>query len=129
MPNPVSPIPASAPKGSPSPDASGAPAAGSVQFVLFASAVTAIGGFLFGYDTAVINGANTYLQNYFALDSQRDAMWIGLATAAAIYGCVPGALFAGFFSDKFGRRRVLFFCAILFALSAVLSALPKTLSQ
>ena len=41
------------------------PPQGSFQFVLFASAVTAIGGFLFGYDTAVINGANTYLQSSF----------------------------------------------------------------
>lgn len=102
---------------------------GSLRFVLFASAVTAIGAFLFGYDTAVINGANTYLQTHFHLDSQRDAAWIGLATAAAIYGCIPGSMFAGFFSDKFGRRRVLFFCAILYALSAVLSAIPQTLAQ
>ena len=108
---------------------SGSQAGGSIPFVLFASAVTAIGGFLFGYDTAVINGANTYLQSHFALDPERDSMWIGLATASAIYGCVPGAMFAGFFSDKFGRRRVLFFCAILFALSAILSAIPQTFSQ
>ena len=129
MPNPVSPKTSSGGASNPPPDRSAGPAKGSIQFVLFASAVTAIGGFLFGYDTAVINGANTYLQSYFGLDPQRDAMWIGLATAAAIYGCVPGALFAGFFSDKFGRRRVLFFCAILFAVSAILSALPRTLTQ
>jgi MFS transporter, SP family, arabinose:H+ symporter len=106
-----------------------AAAQGSLLFVIFASAVTAIGGFLFGYDTAVINGANTYLQAHFALDPNKDAVWIGLATAAAIYGCVPGAIFAGFFSDKLGRRRVLFFCAILYALSAILSAIPQTLGQ
>jgi SP family arabinose:H+ symporter-like MFS transporter len=102
---------------------------GSILFVLFASAVTAIGGFLFGYDTAVINGANTYLQSHFALDPEKDSLWIGMATASAIYGCVPGAMFAGFFSDKFGRRRVLFFCAILFTLSAILSAIPQNFSQ
>jgi SP family arabinose:H+ symporter-like MFS transporter len=102
---------------------------GSLRFVLFASAVTAIGAFLFGYDTAVINGANTYLQAHFNLDPQKDSAWIGLATAAAIYGCIPGSMFAGFFSDKFGRRRVLFFCALLYALSAVLSAIPQTLTQ
>jgi MFS transporter, SP family, arabinose:H+ symporter len=99
------------------------------QFVVFASAVTAIGAFLFGYDTAVINGANTYLQAHFALDPDKDAAWIGLATASAIYGCVPGAALAGFFSDRFGRRRVLFFCAILYALSAILSAIPQTFGQ
>ena len=102
---------------------------GSLKFVLFASAVTAIGAFLFGYDTAVINGANTYLQAHFNLDPQRDAVWIGLATASAIYGCIPGSMFAGFFSDRFGRRRVLFFCALLYALSAVLSAIPQTFAQ
>lgn len=102
---------------------------GASQFVIFASAVTAIGAFLFGYDTAVINGANTYLQAHFALDADKDAFWIGLATASAIYGCVPGAILAGFFSDKFGRRRALFFCAVLYALSAIFSALPQTLGQ
>jgi MFS transporter, SP family, arabinose:H+ symporter len=105
------------------------PVEGSFQFVLFASAVTAIGGFLFGYDTAVINGANTYLQAHFALDATRDAMLIGLATASAIVGCIPGAMSAGFISDKFGRRRVLFFCAILYAVSAILSAIPQSFGQ
>jgi len=105
------------------------PEHGSFGFVAFASAVTALGGFLFGYDTAVINGANTYLQTHFALDPQRDSGLIGLATAAAIYGCLPGSMFAGFFSDRYGRRRVLFFCALLYALSAVLSAIPQTFAQ
>jgi sugar porter (SP) family MFS transporter len=99
---------------------------GSLLFVLFASAVTAIGGFLFGYDTAVINGANTYLQTHFALDPKKDALLIGLATASAIIGCIPGAMSAGFISDRFGRRKVLFFCAILYAASALLSAIPRT---
>jgi MFS family permease len=72
----------------------------SLGFVLFASAVTAIGGFLFGYDTAVINGANTFLQQHFELDAGRDAVLIGLATSAAIIGCIPGAMSAGFISDR-----------------------------
>jgi SP family arabinose:H+ symporter-like MFS transporter len=105
------------------------PAKGSFRFVLFASAVTAIGGFLFGYDTAVINGANTYLQAHFGLDGTRDALLIGLATASAIVGCIPGAMSAGFVSDRFGRRRVLFFCAILYAVSAILSAIPQSFGQ
>jgi MFS transporter, SP family, arabinose:H+ symporter len=102
---------------------------GSFQFVLFASSVAAIGGFLFGYDTAVINGANTYLQSHFSLDPRNDTLLIGLATASAIIGCVPGAMSAGFISDRFGRRRVLFFCAILYALSAILSAIPRSFGQ
>jgi SP family arabinose:H+ symporter-like MFS transporter len=111
------------------PPSSTSQAPGALKFVVFASAVTAIGAFLFGYDTAVINGANTCLQTHFALDPNKDAVWIGLVTASAIYGCVPGAIFAGFFSDKFGRRRVLFFCALLYGLSAIFSAIPQTLGQ
>jgi MFS transporter, SP family, arabinose:H+ symporter len=102
---------------------------GSMRLVIFATAVTAIGGFLFGYDTAVINGANSFLQSHFALDPQRDSSLIGLATASAILGCLPGAMCAGFISDRFGRRRMLFFCAILYALAGILSALPQTFAQ
>lgn len=101
----------------------------SPRLVIFATAVAAIGGFLFGYDTAVINGANSLLQKHFALDPQRDSILIGLATASAILGCIPGAMGAGFVSDRFGRRRVLFFCAILYALAGILSAIPQTFIQ
>jgi SP family arabinose:H+ symporter-like MFS transporter len=102
---------------------------GSLRFVVFATAVTAIGGFLFGCDTAVINGANSLLQTHFKLDPQQDSFLIGLATASAIIGCIPGAMCAGFISDRFGRRRMLFFCAILYALSGILSAIPQTFGQ
>jgi SP family arabinose:H+ symporter-like MFS transporter len=101
----------------------------SMSFVVFATSVTAIGGFLFGYDTAVINGANSFLQNHFAIDPQRDSFLMGLATASAILGCIPGAMCAGFISDRFGRRRMLFFCAVLFGLAGILSAIPQTFGQ
>ena len=84
--------------------------------------VTALGGFLFGYDTAVINGANQYLKAHFSLDSVNE----GFAGASAILGCIPGAMFAGFLSDKFGRKKVLFLCAVLYAVSGLLSAIPRT---
>ena len=93
-----------------------------VGFVVFCAAVTGIGGFLFGYDTAVINGANSLLQKNFHLDIEEDAFLIGLATSSAIIGCIVGAMSAGFISDRFGRRKVLFFCAILYAASGVLCA-------
>jgi MFS transporter, SP family, arabinose:H+ symporter len=98
-------------------------------FVVFCAAVTGIGGFLFGYDTAVINGANTFLQKQFQFDKDRDSLLIGLATSAVIVGCIPGAMLAGFFSDRFGRRRILFLCAILYAASGVLSAIPQEMWQ
>jgi SP family arabinose:H+ symporter-like MFS transporter len=98
---------------------------GSLWFVLFATAVTAIGGFLFGYDTAVINGANTYLKAHMQLNAAQE----GMAGASAILGCIPGAMFAGFLSDRFGRKRLLFACALLYAVSGLLSAIPRTFEQ
>jgi SP family arabinose:H+ symporter-like MFS transporter len=96
--------------------------ASALRFVLFASGVTAIGGFLFGYDTAVINGANSYIKELWDLKPA----WEGTATASMLLGCIPGAMFAGFLSDRFGRKRLLFLCAILYAVSGVLSAFPPT---
>ena len=97
----------------------------SVRFVLFATGVTAIGGFLFGYDTAVINGAISYLKLHLHLNAAQE----GMAGASAIAGCIPGAMFAGFLSDRFGRRKMLFLCALLYAVSGLLSAIPNTLEQ
>lgn len=100
-------------------------ASASVGFVLFATGVTAIGGFLFGYDTAVINGANSYLKAHLHLNPAQE----GIAGASAILGCIPGAMFAGYLSDRFGRKRMLFLCAFLYAVSGVLSALPRAFEQ
>jgi MFS family permease len=85
--------------------------------------VAATGGFLFGYETAVINGANQYLKAHFGLLSPAQE---GIPSASAILGRIPGAMAAGFLSDRFGRRKVLFLCAVLYAVSGVLSALPRT---
>ena len=101
------------------------PLASSARFVLFATGVTAIGGFLFGYDTAVINGANSYLKACMHLNPAQE----GIAGASAILGCIPGAMFAGFLSDRFGRRKLLFLCALLYAVSGLLSAIPRTFDE
>lgn len=101
------------------------PPESSLRFVFFAAGVTAIGGFLFGYDTAVINGANSYLKAHMQLTPTQE----GLAGASAILGCIPGAMFAGFLSDRFGRKKLLFGCALLYAVSGVLSAIPNTFGQ
>jgi SP family arabinose:H+ symporter-like MFS transporter len=96
-----------------------------MRYLYSVTSVAALGGLLFGYDTAVISGAIGYLRVKFELT---DAM-TGFAASAAIWGCVFGVLVAGVFSDRFGRKRALLASAVLFAVSAVGSAVPETLTQ
>lgn len=93
--------------------------------LVLVACVALAGGFLFGYDTAVINGANQFLKAFFHLTSFQE----GIAGASAILGCIPGAMFAGFLSDSYGRRKVLFVCGILYAISGILSAVPNNFSE
>ncbi|KPL25052.1 MAG: MFS transporter [Phycisphaerae bacterium SM1_79] len=86
--------------------------------------VAALGGLLFGYDTGVINGAIGPLKAHFALD----AKWEGWATGCALLGCAIGAALAGVLSDWLGRKKVLILSAILFFISAVGTALPRSIT-
>ena len=72
--------------------------------------VAALGGPLFGYDTAVIAGAIGYLKEHFDLSSFAE----GSAAGCALVGCAVGAGFAGFLSDRFGRKKVLILAALAF---------------
>ncbi len=96
-----------------------------LKYIYLISIAAALGGFLFGYDTAVIAGAIGSLQTKFELS----AAMTGWAASAAIWGCVFGAASAGFISDKYGRKRVLLVTAVLFAISAIGSAIPENLTQ
>ncbi len=93
--------------------------------VYFLTAVAALGGLLFGYDTAVISGAIGFLKIKFQLS----AAMTGWAASSAIIGCIFGAMFAGWASDRFGRKKVLLLTAILFAISAIGAAFPSNLMQ
>lgn len=97
----------------------------STEYVYFISIVAAIGGLLFGYDTAVIAGAIGYLQTKFDLTPALT----GWAASSAIWGCVVGALLAGVASDVLGRKKVLILTAVLFAISAIGSAIPDNLTH
>jgi sugar porter (SP) family MFS transporter len=88
------------------------------------SLIVALGGFLFGYDTAVISGVEQSIQKLFNLDS----FWHGFAIASALIGTVIGALSAGKPADKYGRKFVLFIVAFLYAISAVGSAMANNLT-
>ena len=101
------------------------PGASGVRYVYFITAVAALGGLLFGYDTAVIAGAIGSIETKFQLTPALT----GWAASSAIWGCVFGAMFAGFLSDRLGRKKVLLVTAVLFAISAIGSALPNNLTQ
>src|SRR5437773_9962734 len=76
---------------------------GSARSVYLPAMVAAIGGLLFGFDTAVINGAIVFIKQQFGLsDSQTE-----IAASSLLLGCVVGASVAAFTSDRFGRKRVL----------------------
>lgn len=85
------------------------------KYTILIAAVAAMGGLLFGFDTAVIAGTLPSLKPYFAL-SNAD---IGLVVAAASIGCIPGALFAGQLADGYGRKKMLLLTAILFLVAAI----------
>ncbi|MFF5206938.1 sugar porter family MFS transporter [Streptosporangium sp. NPDC000396] len=88
--------------------------------VVFITAAAAIGGFLFGYDSAVINGAVTGIQKHFAVGPVR----IGIVVAIALLGSALGAWIAGNLADHWGRTRTMQVAAIVFAVSSIGQALP-----
>ncbi len=90
-------------------------------YVFYASIVAALGGFLFGFDTAVISGAEKSIQVLFQLSG----FWHGLTVAMALIGTVIGALLAGKPADVFGRKQALIIIAILYMISALGSALTS----
>jgi SP family xylose:H+ symportor-like MFS transporter len=89
------------------------------------SLVAALGGMLFGYDTAVISGAIDFMEAHFDLS----AVGKGWAASCTLLGCGLGAGLAGGLSDRWGRRKVLLLAAVLFVVSAVGTALPRNLTQ
>lgn len=98
---------------------------GSLSFVYLVSLVAAVGGLLFGYDTAVISGAIGFMKSQFRLDAARE----GFVASSALIGCVLGAFVAGTLSDRFGRKKVLFLSGVFFAVSALGAALPRNIAE
>ncbi len=94
-------------------------------YVLSVTLVAAIGGLIFGFDTAIVAGATRYMKEQFSLDSLQE----GWAVAVVLVGCMFGAGLAGPISDRIGRRRFMLVSAVLFLVSAVGCALPRTISE
>ncbi|MFQ3276189.1 MAG: SP family sugar:H+ symporter-like MFS transporter [Colwellia sp.] len=97
----------------------------SFLYVLFISCVAAIGGFLFGFDSGVINGTVTALGNAFNASDVAS----GFNVASVLLGCALGALMAGPISDRFGRKPIMIITAIIFAISAFGSGISSSSAE
>ena len=84
-------------------------------YVAFLSLVAAIGGILFGYDTAVISGTISGVAAQFSLDAMQQGWFVG----CALVGSIGGVAVAGVLSDRFGRKLTMLLSAVLFTVSAV----------
>ncbi len=94
-------------------------------YLIFLSVVAALGGFLFGYDTAVISGTIARVTQLFQLDTLQQGWYVG----CALVGSIVGVLFAGILSDKLGRKLTMVISAVLFSTSALGCALCADFSQ
>ncbi len=94
-------------------------------YLIFLSVVAALGGFLFGYDTAVISGTIAQVTQLFQLDALQQGWYVG----CALVGSIIGVLFAGILSDKLGRKLTMVISAILFSASALGCALCTDFMQ
>ena len=92
------------------------------NYILFIALSAALGGLLFGYDTAVISGAIGNLTNFFHLSPLEK----GWAISCALMGCFIGALVSNILSTNYGRKATMIIAALLFIISAIGTALPNT---
>jgi SP family xylose:H+ symportor-like MFS transporter len=95
------------------------------NYILFIALSAALGGLLFGYDTAVISGAIGNLTEYFHLTP----IETGWAISSALVGCLIGAFFSDYLSNRLGRRATMLITAILFILNSVGTALPNSFTM
>ena len=99
-----------------------APATG---YVFRLAMVAALGGFLFGYDISIISGAVIFLESEFHLNDFQK----GFAVSSAAIGCIVGPLVSVAISDWLGRKKTLVVAALLLGVSALLTALPRTMAE
>jgi len=92
-------------------------------YVILISVVAALGGLLFGFDTAVISGTINFIQPYFSLSEAG----LGWTVSSLLFGCIAGVFLAGKAGDHYGRKKVLMVAALLFFISAVGSASAHSL--
>jgi len=91
-------------------------------FLYFITITAALGGFLFGYDTAVISGTISFVKNQFALNTTMEGWFV----SSALVGCIAGVTVAGELADRYGRKRSLILASLLFFISALGCALVSS---
>jgi MFS family permease len=97
-------------------------------FTVSVALIVAVGGFLLGFDATVISGAVPFIKNYFTLTGASGDWKLGLAVSCLGWGALGGNALAGFLSDAFGRKKILMLTAVLFIISALMSATTTNFS-
>jgi len=94
------------------------------RYIFGISLISALGGYLFGFDFAVISGALPFLRTQFALDP----IWEGFLTGSLALGCIAGCLLAGYLGERYGRKPGLMIAALVFAVSSLLIAFSPSIT-
>ena len=90
-------------------------------FLIFITSVAVLGGFLFGYDTAIIAGSLVFVEKQL-LPSE---WWLGIIVSGTTFGAVIGSGFSGYFADKYGRKKLLLSTSFIFILAAIFMAISQ----
>lgn len=98
-----------------------------IVYIMAITLVATLGGLLFGYDTAVISGAEKSVQAYLITSLGLGSLAHGATISSALIGCIIGGMISGLLASKLGRKRTLMLAAVLFFLSALGSGFPEAL--